>query len=337
MDKIKAAQKLAEKLLDEACICQVGGDKGALKDEPESIKKSEEDTKKAMEMKQEAKISAMVDRISTYLGEGKDSKFSTDNRLQSMLHRAIFNKRKQKNPKEKPMEESEKMSAERIARRQKMLKDLKNFVKLKKKPIKESDEEQAKILSMIDTISVYLGEEKEVKVSDVPKDKQKIFKINRGKAREKGGPLTKAEKGGKPVKEANQVKIAQQKDTLLDNNERIVKDKVDKDTCLDPVPTVESDKMIDESIKDIFKRISGSKDTNHKALIDQWKEKRKSSKKQMKENLNQVVEEHDKIQQEGWLDSLKKTMRKNKKSVGNSILKRKDMLAQASKPTGKNG
>ena len=43
-----------------------------------------------------------------------------------------------------------------------------------------------------------MKEAEEVKVSDVPKDKQKIFKINRGKAREKGGPLTKAEKGGKP-------------------------------------------------------------------------------------------------------------------------------------------
>jgi len=46
-----------------------------------------------------------------------------------------------------------------------------------------------------------MKEAKEVKVSDVPKDKQKIFKINRGKAREKGGPLTKAEKGGKPQEE----------------------------------------------------------------------------------------------------------------------------------------
>ena len=45
------------------------------------------------------------------------------------------------------------------------------------------------------------AEAEEVKVSDVPKDKQKIFKINRGKAREKGGPLTKAEKGGKPHEE----------------------------------------------------------------------------------------------------------------------------------------
>jgi hypothetical protein len=46
-----------------------------------------------------------------------------------------------------------------------------------------------------------MKEAEEVKVSDVPKDKQKIFKINRGKAREKGGPLTKAEKGGKPREE----------------------------------------------------------------------------------------------------------------------------------------
>jgi hypothetical protein len=87
---------------------------------------------------------------------------------------------------------------------------------------------------------ILMDEAEEVKVSDVPKDKQKIFKINRGKAREKGGPLTKAEKGGKPVKESDQVKIAQQSDTLFDNEERMKKDKTDKDTSLDPVPNTEA-------------------------------------------------------------------------------------------------
>jgi len=86
-----------------------------------------------------------------------------------------------------------------------------------------------------------LDESEEVKVSDVPKDKQKIFKINRGKAREKGGPLTKAEKGGKPIKESNQVAIAQQKDTLFDKLERVMKNKTDKDTSLNPEPTTEGD------------------------------------------------------------------------------------------------
>jgi len=165
MNKIKEAQTLADKLLDE-CICQVGNNKGALKDEPESIKKSEEDIKKAVEMKEDSQITQMVNKIATYLGEGK-----------------------------------------------------------------------------------------EVKVSDVPKDKQAIFKINRGKAREKGGKLTKAEKGGKPVKpikEDDQVKIAQQKDTLLDNNERITKDSDKLKPTITKEPTVES-KLIMSIVKDIYK------------------------------------------------------------------------------------
>jgi hypothetical protein len=67
-----------------------------------------------------------------------------------------------------------------------------------------------------------MKEAEEVKVSDVPKDKQKIFKINRGKAREKGGPLTKAEKGGKPQEEMFAMdtpeleKMEQQVDLLVD-------------------------------------------------------------------------------------------------------------------------
>ncbi len=152
MDKIKAAQQLAEKLLDEACICQVGGDKGALKDEPESIKKSEEDLKKAVKMKQEAKISSMVDKISTYLGESP-----TDAQIAKI-----------------------RLGVERNDR------------------------------------NLKLGNKMDPKA-----------KANAKKRKES-------------IKEADQVKIAQQKDTLLDNNDRIVKDKVDKETCLDPVPTVES-------------------------------------------------------------------------------------------------
>lgn len=68
-----------------------------------------------------------------------------------------------------------------------------------------------------------MKEAEEVKVSDVPKDKQKIFKINRGKAREKGGPLTKAEKGGKPQEEMFAMdipefeKVENQVDLLVDS------------------------------------------------------------------------------------------------------------------------
>ena len=151
MDKITKAQKYADQLLDEVTIRQVGYDKGPLKDEPESIKKSEE--------------------------------------------------------------------------------DLEDYVKMEK------------IADMLNNIQTYLGEDKEIKISDVPKDKQKIFKINRGKAREKGGALTKAEKGGKPIKEADQVATAQQKDTLFDKLERVVKDSDKLKPTITKEPTTESDTL----------------------------------------------------------------------------------------------
>lgn len=69
MDKIKKAQDLADQLLNEATIKQVGDDKGALKDKPESIQKSEKDRKDAVEMKESTQISAMVGNIATHLGE----------------------------------------------------------------------------------------------------------------------------------------------------------------------------------------------------------------------------------------------------------------------------
>jgi len=164
MDKIKEAQELADKLIDEATIKQVGDNKGALKDTPEKLEKSEEDIDKAVEMK-----------------------------------------------------------------------------------------ENTKILNMVDNLKIHLGEKKEIKVSDVPKDKQEIFKINRGKAREKGGALTKAERGGKPVKESNQTKIAQQKDTLFDNLSRVVQPKTDKKTSLNPEPTSEG-KITDKILNFLNKR-----------------------------------------------------------------------------------
>jgi len=150
MNKIQKAQELADQLLDEATIRQVGNDKGALKDEPESIKKSEEDLEDYVEMEESNQISNMVNNIATFLGE-----------------------------------------------------------------------------------------DKEVKISDVPDSKKMIFKINRGKARIKGGKLTKAEKGGKPIKEADQVATAQQKDTLFDKLERVVKDRTKKNSGSDPTPTSE--------------------------------------------------------------------------------------------------
>jgi len=75
MDKIKEAQQLADDLLDE-CICTVGDDKGALKDEPESVKKSEEDIKKAVAMKEadQVKIAQNKDTLFDDLeGVVKDS------------------------------------------------------------------------------------------------------------------------------------------------------------------------------------------------------------------------------------------------------------------------
>jgi len=211
MDKIKEAQDLAEKLLDE-CICQVGDDKGALKDEPESVKKSEEDIKKAVKMEEGAPI-----------------------RGAALAKMRLGIERNDKNYKE--------------------------------------------------------GNDMDPKA----------------KANAK-----------KRVEESDQVKIAQQKDTLLDNNERIVKDKVDKEASLDPVPTVESDKMIDESMKDVYNRMTGkgvsytatgSKKLNHKSKGvkksksmkgHQAQNRTKERIRSMKNSFKKAFKEQDEMQQEGW-------------------------------------
>jgi hypothetical protein len=69
MNKIKKAQQLADDMLDE-CNCQVGDDKGALKDKPETVVKSFSDIKKAVSMEgEDSQITKMVNNIATYLGE----------------------------------------------------------------------------------------------------------------------------------------------------------------------------------------------------------------------------------------------------------------------------
>lgn len=71
MDKIQEAQKLVDTILDSACICQVGKDKAALKDEPEDVKKSRDDIEKSMSMEESVKDIANV----------KDSLFDKKERM----------------------------------------------------------------------------------------------------------------------------------------------------------------------------------------------------------------------------------------------------------------
>jgi hypothetical protein len=222
MNKIEKAQQLADQLIDE-CICQVGGDKGALKDEPESLVKSLKDIKKAVSMESDAdKITKMVASIAEYLGEAK----------------------------------------------------------------------------------------KEVKVSDVPKDKQEIFKINRGKARIKGGALTKAEKGGKPVKEADQVATAQQKDTLFDKLERVVKDSGKLKATITTEPTTEA-AVTEASLGAKIQRGIARNDRNLR-LGNKMDPKAKANAKKRKEPTT-----------EGWANDIARALR-SKAGMSTNKDKKKD-------------
>jgi len=69
MNKIQRAQELADQLIDESTIPQVGDNKGALKDEPESIKKSEEDLEDYVDLEESNQTPPMIENLQTYLGE----------------------------------------------------------------------------------------------------------------------------------------------------------------------------------------------------------------------------------------------------------------------------
>ena len=170
MDKIKEAQLLADKMLDE-CICQVGDDKGALKDEPESVEKSEEDIKKAVSMR----------------------------------------------------------------------------------------------------------EEKEVKLKDVPEKSKIPFKINRTRAAIKGDKLTSDEKSGKKrvkrVKESNQVATAQQKDTLFDKLERVIKDSDKLKTSITQEPTTEGS-LTPEEARRIKKKFNSEQRSRIEEGLASWLRKK---------------------------------------------------------------
>ncbi len=226
MDKIKEAQTLADQLLDECNT--VGDNKGALKDVPESIKKSEED---------------LEDYVSMESDEVLDERYLEKDEV-NKLHKMRTNlaNKHQKQSKHPTIQKyntfSKTNKMKRTADKKKRDADFNRIVGKANRGIKENETNQ--ISTMVSNIATFLGEEKEVKVSDVPKDKQKIFKINRGKAREKGGKLTKAEKGGKPIKEADQVATAQQKDTLFDKLERVTKNSDKLKATITQEPTTEA-------------------------------------------------------------------------------------------------
>ena len=67
----------------------------------------------------------------------------------------------------------------------------------------------------------------------------------------------------------DQVKIAQNKDTLFDNNKRIVKDKVDDEPSLNPVPTTETKKLVDEKVDNFFNKMKRSKINKQEKIVDE--------------------------------------------------------------------
>ncbi len=203
MDKIKEAQKLADQLIDEATIRQVGDDKGALKDEPESVEKSEKDREEYVEMEESAKKVTGYDLFKMRRGIGRK-------KYQEKL----------KKKKSKSVKESEEVLDERYLTKDEISKlhDMRNDL-----ADKQAATSKYPKLQKLNVFS------KSNKMKKVAKKKKRDAAFDR--------MMGRANKG--LVDEANQVSIAQQKDTLFDKLERVVKDKVDKESHLDPEPATE--------------------------------------------------------------------------------------------------
>jgi len=264
MDKIKEAQKLADQLIDEATIRQVGDDKGALKDEPESVEKSEKDREEYVEMEESAKKVTGYDLFKMRRGIGRKK---YQEKLKKKKSSSVKeNKTAQKYemmPKTKPTKHDYATGpkGEKI-KRGSMTINIDNYsgklttVGSKKNryldKVKESEvvlderyltkDEISKLHDMRNDLA-----DKQAATSKYPKlqklnvfsKSNKMKKVAKKKKRDAAFDrmMGRANKG--LVDEANQVSIAQQKDTLFDKLERVVKDKVDKESHLDPEPATE--------------------------------------------------------------------------------------------------
>lgn len=160
-------------------------------------------------------ISTMVDNIASYLGEAS---------LGAKIQLGIA--RNDKNYKEgNDMDPKAKANAKKRAETVKETEDIKGIIK-KVQSDRRKGEFSKNTLKDIQRRSYYSAGRKMV-TSDKLSDKQ---------ATNIGNRLDKAKVR---VKESDQVAIAQQKDTLFDKLERVMKDKTDKDTSLNPEPTTE--------------------------------------------------------------------------------------------------
>ena len=200
MDKITRAQEYADKLIDEATIRQVGDDKSALNDEPESIKKSEEDLEDYVSMESDELLEDDMFNEDTTPHEKKKLGWMGAN---SGHKDQTWTDSKGKNPQQLNSHYDKKKYFNKNMKNRKQNLDFNHDIWKINQKKKAFNKESNQISNMVSNIQSYLGEDKEVKVSDVPDSKKMIFKINRGKARIKGGKLTKAEKGGKPIKESS--------------------------------------------------------------------------------------------------------------------------------------
>jgi hypothetical protein len=307
MDKIQKAQDLADMLLDEMEIKQVGGDKGALKDEPESIKKSEDDLEDYVEMKEsdelledevveeglfknknnparknsfndlykkgmkrlkdgppkkkvkeEAQISSMVDNLATYLGEAS---------LGAKIQRGIARN-------DKNYEEGNDMdpTAKANAKKRKEEKTVKEGILPYKKVSRDIEQIKDHELGRRGFENSYGGNTKSKWGPQNKKREYMTKKMNDYKKKMIDKPMDSFKKKHN-IKEADQVATAQQKNTLFDKLERVVKDSGKLKPTITTEPTTEGSlKNIQDWGKKIMmgKRKKGLKITQKrdKALKD---------------------------------------------------------------------
>jgi len=142
--------------------------------------------------------------------------------------------------------------------------------------------------------------------------------------------------GGEPM---DQTDVAFQKDTLFDDPDRMVKDKTDEETSLNPVPNTE---QISRSLSKVMKKTVQEVDSINLSKVlaarqmAKTQAKIKTKKRPVSENIKQRI---NMIAKEGWLTDKAQSLMKKKQQAfaagnkkGGKISQRQAALADALKP-----
>ena len=258
MNKIKEAQELADMLLDGAEIRQVGDDKGALPDEPDKLQDSLED------------IEDYVTMESDEAKEINKQPFNDDDSMSGMTSRAARNKDIHKGIKRDPIEENN-IRQDRIDRRNKGYetheKRKSSWEEKHGGNVKHFDNGYGKTggsfvdLKHKEDIMGYKRNDRKAAMRKAMSD----FHINQQNKRKNN------------IKEADQIATAQQKDTLFDKLERVVKDSGELKPSITKEPTTEG--MAAKLATYLRGKAGMNTDTDKKKLADKGKEANQKSVK----------------------------------------------------------